>query len=812
MVKFFKVFGSIIGACLLIVAVGTVALVTLVDPNDYKNRIAEEVRKRTGRTVEFTGDISLSYFPWLGLETGPVRMANPDSFGGGDFMSLDRAGIQIKLMPLLKKDVQVSFVTIEGLKLNFIRNAKGEVNWEFTPEQPVPAASAAASGAAPGAAPKTSHAPQTIKDADGFADDTVATPLETLPALLVDSFAITRADITFTDEQTGTTRALKDLSLATSAITLGKPVDLTIKTKVKSNIPRMESDVDFHTTLMLAHDLTRIELDNQTLNVDAKGNTFPGGSLSLRQQGAMSYDLMQQIFNVRSFSANAYDADLSASGKLSLAEAPVFHGKVAVECTLRDTLKALGLELKTADASVLDKAALSFTIAASPVQVALSNINGTLDDTNFSGAVRIRQFARPEIKAELAVTALDADRYMPLAGDDKAETETPPAGDNSSEADKNNAPVQNSTAGKADTSGRTAPDTTGKAVKTASSASSGNSGNSGTAKAAAKDSKPAAAQKTATAQSGKPAIAGEADTAAGEEPFISAETRKALRKLLLDASLKVGELTVQKIHLTDMDIKATAKDGVFKVSPCSANLFEGRYDAEITADIRNKDTRSGISLNAKNLQVAPITATFMGEPRATGTANWQTNLYATGDTVQEVLSTLNGKGSFSVTDGAVLGVQIVPEKVKAEIKNSKVDKADDSLRKQSFERLSGTYVVRSGRVTNKDLALVAPNIKGSGAGYADLYQDKVDFKAVVRITGLPKIPVTVTGALSAPLYEFDARALLKATFSNLGDLLPIPGLTGDDAGTKKQNGGKDEKKPRNPLEQLGKGLQQLFQQ
>ena len=796
MVKFFKVFGSIIGACLLIVAVGTVALVTLVDPNDYKNRIAEEVRKRTGRTVEFTGDISLSYFPWLGLETGPVRMANPDSFGGGDFMSLDRAGIQIKLMPLLKKDVQVSFVTVEGLKLNFIRNAKGEVNWEFTPELPAPAAAAAASGTAPGAAPKTSQAPQAIKDADGFADNTVATPLETLPALLVDSFAITRADITFTDEQTGTTRALKDLSLATSAITLGKPVDLTIKTKVESNIPRMESDVDFHTTFMLAHDLTRIELDNQTLNVDAKGNTFPGGSLSLRQQGAMSYDLMQQIFNVRSFSANAYDADLSASGKLSLAEAPVFHGKVAVECTLRDTLKALGLELKTADASVLDKAALSFTIAASPVQVALSNINGTLDDTNFSGAVRIRQFARPEIKAELAVTALDADRYMPLATDGKTENETPPAKDNASEADKNNAPAQNSTADKPDTSGKTA--TSG----------------SGTAKAAAKDNKPAAAQpaKAAPAQSGKPAVAGEADKAAGEEPFISAEARKALRKLLLDASLKVGAFTVQKVYLTDMDIKVTAKDGIFKVSPCSANLFEGRYDADITADIRNKDTRSSVSLNAKNLQVAPITATFMGDPRATGTANWQTNLYATGDTVQEVLSTLNGKGSFSVTDGAVLGVQIVPDKVKGEIRNSKVDKADDSLRKQSFERLSGTYVVRSGRVTNKDLALVAPNIKGSGAGYADLYQDKVDFKAVVRITGLPKIPVTVTGALSAPLYEFDARALLKATFSNLGDLLPIPGLTGDDAGTKKQNGGKDEKKPKNPLEQLGKGLQQLFQQ
>ncbi|UZP65866.1 AsmA family protein [Desulfovibrio mangrovi] len=717
--KFLKIFGSIVGACLLIVAVGTIALITLVNPNDFKTRIAEEVRKQTGRTVEFTGDITLSYFPWLGLETGPVRMANPDNFGGGDFLSLEKAGIRVKLMPLLKKDVQVSFVTVDGLKLNFIRNAKGQVNWLFTPQQPAPA----------------QHAP--AMDKNGFSDETAASPLEAFPALLVNSIGITRASISYTDEQSGASYALNELSLATSALTLGKPVDITLKGDIAANAPKLDAAFDFHTTLLLAHDLTRIELDNQTLTLDATGEPFPGGSMNLNQKGAMSYDLIQQLFHVRSFAVSAYEADLAANGKLNLADGPSFHGKVALGCALRDTLKALGVEVATTDPAVLDKASLSFSIAASPVQIALSEINGAVDDTTLTGALRVKQFNRPDIKAELAVTGIDVDRYLP------PKTEA------------------------------------------------------------------AEEEKSLPSETAQPA------PAPAPEQGLPAETRKALRKLLLDAALKVGSLTVQKVTLTDVDIKATTRDGLIKISPCSANLFEGRYDADISADLRGKTTRSGLTLAVKDLQLAPITSTFMGEPRATGTANLQTSLDASGETMSDILSTLNGKGSFAVTDGAVLGVQILPDNAKTQLKDTKVDKADEAARQQRFDRLSGSYVVRSGRVTNKDLALVAPNIKGSGAGYVDLYQDKIDYKAVVRVAGLPKMPVTITGTLANPRYGFDATLLLKNTLKDVQNLLPIPGLFGKEASTtdKQQNGTtKESQKPQNPLEQLGKGLQQLFKQ
>lgn len=50
----------------LLVGVGTAALVYLVDWNNYKDTIQEQAKKHTGRDLTIAGDLSPSVFPWLG--------------------------------------------------------------------------------------------------------------------------------------------------------------------------------------------------------------------------------------------------------------------------------------------------------------------------------------------------------------------------------------------------------------------------------------------------------------------------------------------------------------------------------------------------------------------------------------------------------------------------------------------------------------------------------------------------------------------------------------------------------------------------
>ena len=61
-----------IGAIVIISALVVAYIAATFDPNDYKPRIEQVVHNQTGREFAIEGDIDLSVFPWLGIETGPA--------------------------------------------------------------------------------------------------------------------------------------------------------------------------------------------------------------------------------------------------------------------------------------------------------------------------------------------------------------------------------------------------------------------------------------------------------------------------------------------------------------------------------------------------------------------------------------------------------------------------------------------------------------------------------------------------------------------------------------------------------------------
>src|SRR5580658_5072065 len=98
-----KVLAGLAGGIILLIVVGLLAVWALVNPNDYKGRIAAAVKESTGRELILKGDIKLSVFPWVALELGPASLGNPPGFGAEPFMTFQHAAVRVKVMPLLRK-------------------------------------------------------------------------------------------------------------------------------------------------------------------------------------------------------------------------------------------------------------------------------------------------------------------------------------------------------------------------------------------------------------------------------------------------------------------------------------------------------------------------------------------------------------------------------------------------------------------------------------------------------------------------------------------------------------------------------------
>src|SRR3990167_9285044 len=102
-----KILGLIfLGLLLLVVALGF-ALTHLFDPNDYKDEIRQLARDKANLELTLNGDIGWSLFPWLGLELHETTLASartPDQ----PFADLRMLGLSVRVMPLLRKQVQMS--------------------------------------------------------------------------------------------------------------------------------------------------------------------------------------------------------------------------------------------------------------------------------------------------------------------------------------------------------------------------------------------------------------------------------------------------------------------------------------------------------------------------------------------------------------------------------------------------------------------------------------------------------------------------------------------------------------------------------
>jgi AsmA protein len=79
---------------------------------------------------------------------------------------------------------------------------------------------------------------------------------------------------------------------------------------------------------------------------------------------------------------------------------------------------------------------------------------------------------------------------------------------------------------------------------------------------------------------------------------------------------------------------------------------------------------------------------------------------------------LNGNGSVTFADGAIVGINIAAMVRNAA--NAFLDAAAGEQRKTDFAELAGTFTIRDGILTNDDMRLQAPVLRVAGRGRVDL--------------------------------------------------------------------------------------------
>jgi AsmA protein len=390
--KLLKIILSLAGLLIVLVAVVAIALPFVVDPNDYKDEIMTTVRDKTGRTLEIDGDISLSVFPWLGLDIGATRFGNAAGFSDPWMASMDTVQVRVKLLPLLKKQLEVDTVKLSGMQLSLAKDKSGKTNWDDLT-----------------AAAESEAGDETEEQGEALG----------LEGLAIGGIEISDAQLVWDDRQSDARYEIKALSLTTGQVAAGEPFDLDLGFRLAASEPAVEGQFELSGVVLIAAAMNALDITDAAFRLDASGDGVPGGKLQLSVATDVALDLDAQTLSLPGLVLEVLGLKITGNvaGTGITGEAAKFNGMLNVAgFSPREVFKALGMAVPdTSDAGVLGKADAALTWNASPKHFAVSDLKLHLDDTSVTGNARVDSFDAPAIGFTLAVDNIDLDRYMPPA-------------------------------------------------------------------------------------------------------------------------------------------------------------------------------------------------------------------------------------------------------------------------------------------------------------------------------------------------------------------------------------------------------------
>ncbi len=819
---------------LLVLAVAIIS--ATFNPNDYKPLIIKLVQEKKQRTLTIEGDIKLAFWPKIGADLGKVSISEHKS--EQTFASIQGAKVSLALLPLLKKELVVDTIYIDGAQANIIKYKDGTTNFDDLLS-------------------KDEEESEQIKfDVDGV--------------------KVTNSAVNYSDEGTGAKYALSKFNLTSGHIALAEPIDLATDFSATANQPAIAADIKLKGNFLADPEAKHFAAKD--LDASIKGDLLGGKDVNITMSGDIDAKPETREFLIDSlklalsgqFDGAKVTLDLNAPALVAQKD-EVTSKKITVNLNqekANDSFKAsLVLSDIKGSPKALQSSGISGEIAgtqgkrsingkfSSPFQGNLESLifdlpkfagnvdikdpaipNGSakvtfdlslhadvkqervnskfimnVDNTKLNGQVAVANFKKPNIQFNLNADTLDLNKLLG-ASNKKAE---PKKADPASQKPADLSALANLLLDGKINIGNIIYEKyrlsglnvnikadgeklalSGLNVKFDDSQIKGGLGISHFSKPLYTfdlDIDQLNLDKYIIA-SDKPA---ETKANTGDAPI----DLSALKALNANGSIRIGNLRYGKTKASNVRVDLKAANGIATIAPLSANLYQGSMNGSLSVDARNTPSIT-FKQDMKGIAIGPLLVDAINNDMLDGKGTLNVDVTASGNTVGAMKKALNGKSSLQLADGAIKGIDIAGTirnaKSKLNVLKGQSSIGADQTQKTDFSELSASFDIKNGVAHNEDLTMKAPILrlaKGDSRGDVDIANETINYLAKPTIVKSIKgqggadldalagvsIPVKVTGTFSAPKYGVDFASLGTAIAkSNLLDK-----VGGDKAGAVK---------------------------
>ncbi|GAB3519620.1 AsmA family protein [Photobacterium alginatilyticum] len=443
-------------AIVVVIVVGIGALLALVDPNQFKPLITEQVKKATGRDLVISGDIGWRFFPSIGFTLGQTEFRNPQGFAEPNLVQLGSAELSVSVVPLFSRHLEIGHVSLQDGRV-FIQTRKDGVSnldglgqpatqeqqAETTPSQP---ATASETGTASEPAPSSQDTtqPWTISlegvelvNASAEIRDEQAGTFTSISALnltlnrfapgewtqLDFDVAGQNGELAFTAngatelfivpalnnaelknlQLTATAKDpvndIQSLSLAVDKFKAGDWSAVTFA--AKGEVPDLVFDAKGETRLKLSEAFDLVQLQALALESGLKGAALPRPEMAVKLNADAKYDVSKGMATLSQFKADVDELSVNGEGSFKAADIPVI--RFAINSDNIDLDSFLGLDKKEATQKTGDEGTGTTTAGSTPQTAPAADKNqepdlSALKGLDVAGTVKLGKFKAANAK------------------------------------------------------------------------------------------------------------------------------------------------------------------------------------------------------------------------------------------------------------------------------------------------------------------------------------------------------------------------------------------------------------------------------
>lgn len=776
----FKKIAFGIAAILALLVLAIVYLAVTFNPNDYKPTVIQLVKDKKQRTLDIKGDIKLSFWPKIGADLGEITLSEHQS--GKQFAAIKSAKVALAVLPLLKSEIVVDTVYLDGAQVNVIQHADGSFNFDDLLSK------------------EEEESKQINFDVQGI--------------------KITNTQASFINEGTGAKYSVDQLNLTTGQVALKKPFDVATDFHMMASQPAVDAKAAIKASIMADPEGKHFVVKD--LDAQLKGMLLDGQDVTVTAKGSVDVDAARTVLDVSGlklamqgdFKGAQRDVSLQAPA-LKVNPALISSDKVLLSLKQKDANGDLDLavvlaELKgnqqaveskgiTADVSLNAGARKVEGHFASPVKANLADLvfevpalagkfdikdpalpNGamqgqfklaananikqeqvkttfdlSLAETKLNGDVSVAGFSTPHIGFKVHADTLNLNALLGNTANKKEA-----AVSSSKASDKADKPADLSALktlfldgsiniGKILYSPYTLSGLNvgikadgqklslqGLDVKLDDTRIQGNIGISQFSKPLYMfdlnidklDLNRYLPASEAKATESKPA---EKTANSAEQPI----DLSALKALNAQGNIRIGWLKYGKTEAKNLNVGLKAQDGLASLDPLNVDVYQGTVRGSVRLDARATPAVT-IQQNLQNIAVGPMLVDTINNDMLSGNGNLNLNVTAQGNTVTALKKSLGGSVDLRMADGAVKGFDLAgairDAKGKLNVLKGQSNADADKSKKTDFSELTATFNIKNGVAHNDDLAMKAPVFrltKGDSKGDIDIGKEQINYLA-----------------------------------------------------------------------------------